>query len=286
MHKLCNSPARRMTMTALICCYMVSLTGCGTTKVKTATEQLLISNAVDMTIGKMDFSVIAGEPVFLDTQYITAVKGFGFVNANYIVSSIRQQLFAHGCQVQEAKDDATYIIEARVGALGSDSHDVTYGIPANNAITTAASIITSTPSLPAIPEISFAKRHGQSGVAKIAVFIYGKDEKEPVWQSGVEFARSTANDAWVFGAGPFQWGTIHEGTRFAGSRISIPIAEWFRPKSSKDEDEEIKIQDEFTFINPPEPHSQSVIPAGHTTEAPVDGEPGTLPENPDAKPIK
>ena len=46
------------------------------------------------------------------------------------------------------------------------------------------------------------------------------------------------------------------------------------------------IQDEFTFINPPEPHSQSVISAGHTTEAPVGGEPGKLPENPDAKPIE
>ena len=286
MHKLVHHIPRFNAMMVIMVSCMMLLTGCGTTKVKTATEQLLISNAVDMTIGKMDFSVIAGEPVYLDTSYITQVKGYGFVNANYIISSIRQQLFAHGCQVQDARDGATYIIEARVGALGSDSHDVTYGIPANNAITTAASIITSTPSLPAIPEISFAKRHGQSGVAKIAVFIYGKDEKEPVWQSGVEFARSTANDAWVFGAGPFQWGTIHDGTRFAGSRISIPIAEWFRPKSSSKEDEEVRIHDEFTFINPPEPQLQSVIPAGHTTELPIGGEPGALPENTDAKPIK
>ena len=54
-----------------------------------------MSNAVDLTVGDLDFSDIAGEKVFLDAKYVTAVKGFGFVNANYIISALRQQLFAH-----------------------------------------------------------------------------------------------------------------------------------------------------------------------------------------------
>ena len=77
------------------------LTGCGTTKVKTGTDQLLMSNAVDLTVGNLDFSDIAGEKVYLDSKYVVAVKGFGFVNANYIVSALRQQLFAHNCHLVE-----------------------------------------------------------------------------------------------------------------------------------------------------------------------------------------
>jgi uncharacterized protein YceK len=51
------------------------LMGCGTTKTKTGTDQLLMSNAVDLTVGDLDFSTVAGEKVFLDTQFIN-VKGY------------------------------------------------------------------------------------------------------------------------------------------------------------------------------------------------------------------
>ena len=43
-----------------------------------------MSNAVDLTVGNLDFSDIAGEKVYLDSKYVVPVKGFGFVNANYI----------------------------------------------------------------------------------------------------------------------------------------------------------------------------------------------------------
>ena len=48
--------------------------GCGTTRVtntqRTATEQLLISNAVDQSVSQLDFRVLAGKPVFFDAQYL------------------------------------------------------------------------------------------------------------------------------------------------------------------------------------------------------------------------
>ena len=55
----------------LVCCSPFS--GCGTTKTKTGTDQLLMSNAVDLTVSDLDFSDIAGEKVFLDAKYVTAV---------------------------------------------------------------------------------------------------------------------------------------------------------------------------------------------------------------------
>ena len=202
------------------CLFALVAAGCGTTTQKLATEQLLISDAVDSAIAKIDFSHLSGETVYLDTTYLRAVKGIGFVNSDYIISSLRQQLAAARCLIQDSKEQAEIIIEPRVGALGTDGHEVTYGVPqSTSAIATAAAAISSGPPVSAVPEISIGRSDAQSGVAKVIVFAYERESKQPVWQSGVAKAESTSNSTWWFGAGPFQKGTIHEGFRFAGKRL-------------------------------------------------------------------
>ena len=146
----------------------------------------------------------------MDAKNVTADKGFGFVNANYIISALRQQLFAHNCQLVEAMTDAQYVVEPRVGALGTDSQTITYGIPGNNSLGAFTALVPSVPTVPVLPEISVAKRDDNSGIAKISVFVYDKEERQPIWQSGVNYARSPSNDMWIFGAGPRQWGTNYD----------------------------------------------------------------------------
>ena len=104
-------------------------TGCGTTTQRLATEQLLISEAVDSAISRIDFRALSGRKVYLDTTYLGQVKSVGFVNSHYIISSLRQQLTAARCLLQEDREAADIIVEARVGALGTDGHEVTYGVP-------------------------------------------------------------------------------------------------------------------------------------------------------------
>ena len=65
-------------------------------------------------------------------------------------------MIAADCRLQESKDVAELIVEARVGTLGSDSNEVIYGIPASNALSSAASLVPNGPMLPQIPEISLA----------------------------------------------------------------------------------------------------------------------------------
>src|SRR5215471_20738167 len=80
-------------------CWAISVLGlvmgCGTTRMtdtqRTATEQLLISNAVDQTVSQLDFRILAGKSVYLDPQYLDNVADRG-----YLVSSLRQQLLACG----------------------------------------------------------------------------------------------------------------------------------------------------------------------------------------------
>jgi len=193
------------------------LLGCGTTRDKLATEQLLLSDAVDRSVARIDFSALRGKTVFLDTQYVRTMKVTAVVNADYIISSIRQQMLLAGCLLQDERDKAEYIAEARVGVLGTDGHDVNYGIPAANAggISAAATVVGGT-LLPSLPEISFARKSDESAAAKVAVFAFRRDNKNPVWQSGTSVARSTAQSRWILGAGPFQSGTIYDGTHFVG----------------------------------------------------------------------
>ncbi len=193
--------------------------GCGTTTKRVATEQLLMSDAVDTAISKIDFQHIANHSVYLDTTYIKPVKTQGFVSSLYVISSIRQQLAAAGCRIQDSRAEADIIVEPRIGTLGADGHEVTFGIPKTGGITAAASAIAGNP-ITALPEISFAQTNAQSGVAKIYVFAYQRQTKEPLWQSGVAKAESNSSSTWVLGAGPIQRGSIYKQPRFAGRKLN------------------------------------------------------------------
>lgn len=198
----------------------VVVAGCGTTSERVASQQLLVSDAVDRAVAQIDFRVLAGRKVYVDNSFVQHVKSIGFVNAEYVISSIRQHLIASGCLLQPKADTAEFVVEVRVGGLGTDSHEVLYGIPATNATTVASSLIPSLPALPPIPEIAVLKRNSQLGVAKLAVFAYERESGRPVWISGISQGRSTAKDMWVMGAGPFQSGTIYrDALLFAGSPV-------------------------------------------------------------------
>ncbi len=216
---------RNFTATSIIllsvgtCC---CLSGCGTTLSRGATEQLLASDAVDRSVAEIDFRDLKGQDVYFDTTYIKNVQSVGFVNADYIISSLRQQMLAADCHIKEDKTDAKYIVEARVGALGADRHEIVWGLPANNLLGTVASAVPEAPAPPTIPEIAFAKKSDELAVAKIGVFAYHRESGRPIWQSGINQSKSTARNTTVLGVGPFQSGTIHKGTEFAGSKIEIP----------------------------------------------------------------
>jgi hypothetical protein len=226
---LLRAPCRLFFLIAA--CTLLYLVGCGSTKSRTATEQLLMSDAVDRAISQIDFHELRGQRVYFETKYIVnskdpqflaTFKGLGFVNAEYIISSLRQQMVAADLRLQEKPEDADFIVEARLGAVGVDNNEIVYGIPASAPVSSsAASLIAGTP-LPAIPEISLARKNVQVGAAKVGVFAYDRRTRRPVWQAGISQAMSEARDSWVLGVGPFQRGTIYNGTRFAGTKINMP----------------------------------------------------------------
>jgi hypothetical protein len=179
-----------------------------------------LSTAIERAINDMDFSIMEGKEVYFDPQYLRGVADEG-----YIVSSMRQRLLAEGILLKSTRDEATYVVEARAGAVGTNHQDVLIGVPQVSLPT--GGMVTGVPS--AIPEIPLAKKTQQKGIVKLAAFAFNQKTGQAVWQSGTYPITADARDTWVLGTGPFQRGSIYAGTDFVGQRVG-----WFgrtRPSS-------------------------------------------------------
>ncbi len=216
--------------------------GCGTTKwsdsPRTATEQLLISDAVDKAVAEIDFGALANKSVYLDTRFIITA-----IDQNYIISTLRQHMLASGCIMHDKAEDATYIVEVRLGSVGTNRQDLLFGMPS----TTVPTVGLLPSGAATIPEIALMKRTNQQGVCKIAVFAYSRMSGRPVWQSGNRQVASRAKDIWVLGAGPFQRGTIYSGTAFAGEHFSMPLVSADSADKQDNDGEGTVLKDEKVF---------------------------------------
>ncbi len=202
----------------LLCLGIVALAaapGCGTVKTsgtaRTGTEQLLLTNAWDSALAKIDFRPLTGVPVYLDATNVSAV------DQGWVVSSLRQALLTQGVLLRTKPEQAQWIVEARVGAYGTDAYNALVGIPQTTIPPTFTGVPTGT-----IPEISLLKKSHQEGVAKLALFAYDRASGQLVWSSGTALATSSAKDLYVGGVGPIQGGTIRGGTNFIGTKIPLP----------------------------------------------------------------
>jgi hypothetical protein len=197
------------------CALLLAVPGCGTVKttgtVRTGTEQLLLTNAWDSALAKVDFRPLTGVPVFIDTTNVSAV------DQGWVVSSLRQALLTQGALLRAKPEQAQWIVEARVGAYGTDAYNAMVGIPQTTVPPTFTGMPTGT-----IPEVALFKKSHQEGVAKLALFAYDRASGQLVWSSGTILATSSARDLYVGGVGPIQGGTIRGGTKFIGTKIPMP----------------------------------------------------------------
>lgn len=235
--------------------------GCGITRstdtARTATEQLLVTDAIDRAIESMNLQPLAGQSIFLDDSKVTDA-----VDRNYYISTLRQHLLANGCQLKDKREDADFVVEARAGAIGTDRNDLLFGIPTTQV--PAIPLIQPLPST--IPEVPLAKRKDQRGIAKLALFAYHRATGKPVWQSGIVRQESSANDVWLFGAGPFQHGTIYEDVPVASAPTNSGKAE-YRERSTRGIDK-MKVAREMVF-NTPEQLAQKPAATGTPDKAVV-----------------
>jgi hypothetical protein len=97
------------------------------------------------------------------------------------------------------------------------------------------------------------KRTDQRGVARVSLFVYNRTTGRIVWQSGLVPEESKARATWVFGSGPFQRGSIHKGTKFAGDRLSIPLIDL--DKKPIEQRSPVSVAEQAFFVEPVEQES-------------------------------
>jgi hypothetical protein len=196
---------------------------------RTSTEQLLISNAVDRALDKVDFQAFSGRAVYLEEKYIDCV------DKNYVIASLRHRLLASGATLVAA-DAAEVIVEARSGGVGTASSESFVGTPE-----------IALPGMLTIPEVRLITRTKQEGAAKIGLVAYDAATKRVLGPGGQSLAQSDNNLWYAAGVGPWRSGSLKQDVlrsttgRAAWSRETLPHYVAFNPMPPAAEPSRIQI---------------------------------------------
>lgn len=186
---------------------------------RTAVEQLLISNAVDQALDRIDFRPFSGQPVFIQEKYVDCV------DKAYVVASLRHRVMNAGGRVVDSVDDATVVLELRSGSVGTNTSESFIGVPE-----------VALPGMMTLPEIQLLTRTYQTGTAKLGLVAYDAQSKEVLGAGGVSLAQSDDSNWFVAGVGPFQSGSVRSevkrknsdrAQKFTPSRLPDSVA--FQP---------------------------------------------------------
>ncbi|WP_437201874.1 DUF6655 family protein [Planctomicrobium sp. SH664] len=216
---------------------------------RTSTEQLLVANAVDQALDKVDFSTFRGHQVYLQDKYVDCV------DKNYVIASTRHRLLTAGAQLVDAADKAEVVVELRAGAVGTNSAVSYIGTP---EITL--------PGMMSIPEVRFVERKRQNGTAKLGVVAYDAKTNQALGTGGTTLARADDNNWFVAGVGPYQNGSVLKEVANSTSgpaaqpKTRVPIMVAFQPVGGPTDP-----ADAPQFATTPEPEPQ-VSPAAHSSD--------------------
>ena len=196
---------RRLALPIVLSVWMVGVTGCSSTMTtntaRAAREQLLISNAVDRSLNKVNFAPLANQRAYIEEKYLNCV------DKPYITGSIRHHVVHSGAAIVENPDDADVIMEIRSGGVGTDQEEAFIGVP---EITL--------PGMLTLPEIRVATKSTQQGFAKIGIVLLDARSRKSLGTGGVSLAHSADTNWSVLGVGPFQSGTVRQEIQTAKTR--------------------------------------------------------------------
>lgn len=185
---------RKLSGLMLVGCLM-AFVGCASSKTsntaRTAKEQMLLSNAVDQSLDKVDFTPMYGQKVFVEEKYLDCV------DKAYVIGSIRHRVMRAGGVLMPSIDEADVVMEARSGAVGTDSSESFLGTPE-----------IALPGMLTIPEIRLAERKTQYGYAKVGLVTYDAKTRKALGDGGLAMAESDDDNWTVFGVGPIQRGAL------------------------------------------------------------------------------
>jgi hypothetical protein len=151
---------------------MLGLVGCTTDRLtepsQTATEQLLISTAVDHAVDQLNPMIPSGTKIFVDAQFFDMAPGDAALYSKYAIASVRDRLLRLGARLVDDRKTADMVAELRTGGQSIDHHDFLVGLPAIPVPIPLVGTMTT-------PKLALYERNRQTGIAKLAVTAYGQD---------------------------------------------------------------------------------------------------------------
>ncbi len=185
---------RYCSFLALMSCCLLGCTAAKTSNTaRTSTEQLLIANAVDQSLDKIDFTPFHGHEVFLNEKYIECV------DKPYVVASVRHRILKAGGLLVDSADKSVVTVEIRSGAVGTFSSDSFLGLP---------EVVL--PGVVTLPEIRIAEKKSQLGTAKLGIVAFETKSGRALGTGGMSLAQSQDNNWYLAGTGPFRSGELKE----------------------------------------------------------------------------
>ena len=184
-----------------LCALAALLTGCASTSSsdtsRTGMEQLLISDAVDKSLSKIDFRPLAGRQVFVDAQYLDCC------DEGYVVGGVRHRVVAAGGRLAKDADSSDCVCEIRSGGVGTDRQETYVGMDG-----------ISFPSMNVeLPTVKLWNKERQMATAKIGVMVYDTKTRVPLGPGGMTLARSDDSNAFLMGVGPWQGGSVKQSIK-------------------------------------------------------------------------
>ncbi|MBR2373353.1 MAG: hypothetical protein IKA87_03895 [Lentisphaeria bacterium] len=165
------------------------LSGCADPKItrtgRNAIEQLLISTAVDRSVAKLDFRLLAGEKVRIDYSNLTTQ-----VDKNYVQGALESHISASGAIIALKAEEAAYVLRPICAALATEDNQLLVGTPP-----LPIPIPDVTLSL-VIPELPFFKRITRNGICKLAVEVIDAKTNKQARIVGPVIS-SSVNTNWV-----------------------------------------------------------------------------------------
>lgn len=169
--------------------------GCTSTKTsntaRSGTEQLLISNAVDQSLSKVDFRPMAGKRVLVEEKYLDSV------DKGYVASTVRHHVLQAGGALATKPEEADVILEIRSGGIGTDISDSFLGVPG-----------ISLPGMLTLPDVKLVTRTRQSAFAKLGLVAMDAKTHQVLGDGGTSLSMSDDNKWFVMGVGPYEDGTM------------------------------------------------------------------------------
>jgi hypothetical protein len=158
------------------------LAGCTTDRItepyQTASEQLLVTTAVDHAIDNLKLPIARGSKVYVDPRFFDVdPSGNNVIMSRYTIGAVRDLVLRAGGDLVDNRKTADLIVEMRNGGQSIDHKTFLVGLPTIPVPIPLTGTVQT-------PELALFKRDNQRGISKIALTIYGTKSGALVGSTG------------------------------------------------------------------------------------------------------